>query len=252
MNVWVVWATLAGNVQNPVVSSVGNFKGISAGDRVDAQYNCTATVLPAEIVTDADRPKLSGKNETAPPGGNRIDGAPLKNGADKKWDISRRLKSTLNSNVNPPFPPQFLTNDKTFPKPQDPLVGNDDASTQDETNDPYANNRKLTSSDPVQRGYGFAGGDTTSTHNLKLEFEEFVRLEINKKWFIVSSNDNWEVHFKFKKEKVDETELGVDVNGDGNVGGPINEASPGQDLNLDGDTVDDITRWVDNGSISAN
>lgn len=32
----------------------------------------------------------------------------------------------------------------------------------------------------------------------------------------------------------------------------MNESSPNQDFNGDGDKTDDITRWVDNGSFSKN
>ena len=158
--------------------------------------------------------------------------------------------------MNPNFIPALLITEKTFPKPKDDLlIGNDDSNVDEETNDPYANNQTLTSDDPVKRAYGFAAGHENATHENKFKFEEFVRLEINKKWFLVSDDDDWEVHFKFKKEKIDEAEIGpegIDVNRDGSVGGPINEGVLGRDFNGDNDEIDDITRWVNDESTSKN
>ena len=258
MIVWVVWANLAGQVQNPVVSSIGDFNGISAGDRVDALYTCTATITPAAIITDMERPKLSGGNEVNPPGNVNINGDELSGGANKKWDISRRVAGTVVSkNLEPPMPEENQVREKTFAMPQNPLIGNDDAGVDDETNDPYNNNQTLTSSDPVQRGFGFLGGHENATHQNKLEFEEFVRLEINRKWFLISGKDSWEVHFKFKKEKIDEGDIGptgFDANGDGDITDPLLESNiqGGTDFNGDGDTDDVITRWIDDTSTSKN
>jgi hypothetical protein len=83
-------------------------------------------------------------------------------------------------------------------------LGNDDFETETEHNDPYIPAGQhgighLFSQD----GPGFPvlepNGNVGSTAEWRLHFKEFSRLQIGKKWFRVSEQELWRLHFKFEK-----------------------------------------------------
>ena len=131
INVWIVWADLNSTVgfiiEDPIVDADNNQEGVE----IFADFTCEATIQPTEIITDDERPNLSGANVTAVTGVN-ISGGSLARGADRKWDLSRRIERTMTINANPQPPLSGL--DKTVQFPTDKLVGNDDNFTNDETN----------------------------------------------------------------------------------------------------------------------
>ena len=250
MNVWTVWTSLNGNVQNPVVTPVNSGGGLNVGEEVSATYQCTGTITPASIITDADRPNLTGANSSPPPGGVNARGVTLAGGANRKWDMSRRINRTIAINANPALNLSVLDINIAFPG--DKRIGNDDAGTRDENNDPYGNGGVIRSSDRPTRSFHLQGGGAGSTYDNDTSFEEFARLEIDGTWYLISDPEPWFVHFIFNKENVSEASWGMDTNGDGDQLDQVNEANIGQDLNGDGDQTDVVTRWQDNNTTSAN
>lgn len=248
INVWTVWATINGNVQNPVVKPLSG-GGLQYGTVVNAPYTATATITPTSIFTRSDRPNLTGTNATNPPGGTNAKGDSLAGGAHKKWDMSRRISRVININATPAMTLSLL--DRNINKPSDPLIGNDDAGTGDENNTPSSSGNIQSGDDPT-RGFDRRGGDVGDTYDNDTSFEEFARLEINGKWYLISDPENWGVHFKFVKTATTEAMLGRDVNGDGDQFDDITEAMVGFDGNGDGDTNDVLSFWGNNGSTSSN
>jgi hypothetical protein len=60
--------------------------------------------------------------------------------------------------------------------------GNDDSSTGDETNDP----RAMTSSDTPTDNLAHAGGADGDSFEERAHFQEFVRLELARRWWVIS------------------------------------------------------------------
>ncbi|MBK8538394.1 MAG: hypothetical protein IPL59_26965 [Candidatus Competibacteraceae bacterium] len=82
------------------------------------------------------------------------------------------------------------------------VAGNDDAGVLDENNDPYTapNIGKLLGSDTPSRGILHSSGANGNTVEWRIHFMEFTRLEINRKWYLISDYIPWRVHYKLKKE----------------------------------------------------
>ena len=198
--VWVVWSTIATTdrpiqYQEPV--DVGGFK---LGAFISGGYNFTHTIIPATIITDANRPDLTGANITAPPGGNHWTGDPLSGGANHKWDNSRQLRTKklnpagiADTNFTQPPPPSDIS------YPTDSVEGNDDRGTGDETNDPYSSGGVLTGTDAPGVGIAHAAASNGDTFEWRLHFREFTRLEIEGTWHRISDDYLWRIHLKFKK-----------------------------------------------------
>jgi hypothetical protein len=196
----VVWATTSSTDITISDDSVlvGNPPGI--GRLIEGGYNFTHTIQPATIITDSNRPDFSGAKTTNPPGGNHpiFTNDPLSNGANKKWDNSRQIRTKL---LNPAG---ISNNDFTQPPlvslpnyPNNEVEGNDDRSTADETNDPYASNGTLTGYDSPAYGIADRAGSDGDTYEARLHFREFVRLEIGGTWYRISDFYLWKIHFKF-------------------------------------------------------
>ena len=81
------------------------------------------------------------------------------------------------------------------------LTGNDDAGTGDEDNDPYSNPDigLLVGRDTPTRVMKHNEGANGNTVEWRLHFVEFARLEINGKWYLISDQSPWRVHYKLKK-----------------------------------------------------
>lgn len=199
---WAVFAQIK-TTGGPSPSFSSNATAASPGGSINLQ----ATILPNSILTAADHPRLEGPNDTAPPGGvSQATGNPLSGGADHHWDFSRKSRDRV---VNPSGIPlgNFIVPGDTgmttifgnvpWAYPATWEEGNDDSSTGDETNNPYAS--PMTSTDrPVDNLLHSAGanGDTFEDH---AQFLEFVRLEINKRWWVISAHFPWRVHMKVQK-----------------------------------------------------
>lgn len=215
INVWVVWSTISDSdiaINEIIIPDHGVVRG---------GYEFNATIEPATIITDADRPKLSGTKDTDPPGGNNICGSPLSGGATMHWDISRQIRakiaSTPNGWNNSDWLPPACINVDIANYPGNAIEGNDDAGTGDENNDPYnaPGKGKLISTDRPTRGVKHSAGALNDTIEVRLHFKEFTRLEINKKWYSISDPYLWRIHFKMKKVNILESAVNVDLNGDG-------------------------------------
>jgi len=152
--------------------------------------------------------------------------------------------------TNPPLP--LVPEDTNTNFPSDPVIGNDDATPFDETNNPYANAGKLTSVDPPARTQRLLGGHIGDTYRSQLWFQEFARLEIEGVWHVISDPLLWRVDFRMIKRQVTEAMWNRDYNGDGDVNDNVTEALAGGDLNGDMDNNDLVGFWDDNGSVAAN
>jgi hypothetical protein len=211
--VWIVWAV--GSVtetHNPAGqnSSDNNLFSITGG------FNFEFRIQPASIIPDNpildDVPDFKGDKTVDPPDVPATDtdvyqqGIGLAGGANKKWDVSRRLihKIVNPSNVTLPEDPSdpggviFNTNYSTFPS--DPVVGNDDRGVlEDEMNDPYDDFKRITSRDNPQFFLRNADGAIGDTVEHRVNFQEFARLQIGDSWYVISDYLLWRFHLKFKK-----------------------------------------------------
>jgi hypothetical protein len=137
-----------------------------------------------------------------PPGSN-ICGTALAGGMDHKWDMSRqrRLRNLDPAGLLPAIgvaaPPACLDNAGVFPGDRE--TGNDDSSTNDETNDPYANGGVITSSDDPTRNYPDSVGVDGDTLEQRLQFREFARLEFHGTIWNVSHFSPWRIHYRVHK-----------------------------------------------------
>lgn len=214
VTVWVVWATLEATP-----------RGISdlpapIGASLSAGYNFTATIHPATIVTDQDRPKLSGERSAVPPGGKNYADMDLAEGASMKWDMSRQLRQK-----HVQLPAGWQITDFVTPEthrevanyPESDIVGNDDASVGDEDNDPYApaHIAKITSWDEPEAGPKHAKGAVGDQIEIRSQFREFARLNLDAQWYRISDFQEWQVDFKLTKRLVSEDAEMLDLNGDG-------------------------------------
>lgn len=201
LRVWTVWTTISSTDIAIQYHEPANIAG-QTGAFIDGGYNFTHTIQPTTIITDANRPDLSGARLNAPPGGTHpIFGDPLSNGADVKWDNSRQIRlKRVNPNsipladlVQPPGP-------NSVSYPNDDVEGNDDRTNGDpETNDPYANSGVLTGTDSPNDGIAHSAGAAGNTYEMRYQFREFSRLEIQGTWYRISDYYLWRLHIKFKK-----------------------------------------------------
>jgi hypothetical protein len=171
-----------------------------------ATVKFAADIFPASILA-GDRPKLDGPNDTPPPGGvSPATGNPLSGGADHHWDFSRKSREKI---INPngiPLASMTLPGDADMARffanaPWDYPVrweeGNDDSSTDDETNDPYGPG--MTSKDSPTDALAHTGGSDGDTFEDRIQFQEFVRLELDKTWWVISHMFPWRFHGRVRK-----------------------------------------------------
>lgn len=215
LHLWVVWCDITSKTTPNETGDQGTFFLVKMG------YEFTHTIKPATLITAVDRPDLSGANTTSvpPAGGKNYAGNALSGGATKKWDSSRRIRQkTLNpSSVALPGDASFHDNFHNFPSVSDGdgrpggagaisfrdwlVAGNDDAGVGDEDNNPYTapHTGKLWGIDTPSRGILHSAGADGNTVEWRLHFQEFARLEINGKWYLISDFYPWRVHYKLKK-----------------------------------------------------
>jgi len=169
-----------------------------------ATVTFAADIFPQSILV-GDRPRLDGANDTPPPGGvSPATGNPLAGGADHHWDFSRKSRVKM---INPkgiplanmtadPNQARFFAN-APWGYPARWEEGNDDSSTGDETNDPYGGT--MTSRDTPTDNFAHAGGADGDTFEDRTQFQEFVRLELAKTWWVVSHMFPWRIHERVRK-----------------------------------------------------
>jgi hypothetical protein len=199
---WSVFATI-----RATTGPNDTFNANATRARPGAEADFEATIHPASILTDADRPRLDGPNDSDPPGGTHIPtGNPLAGGADHHWDFSRKSRTRL---INPNGIPlnslvvpgdtaaANILNNAPWDYPSTWEEGNDDASPLDENNDPYAG--PMTSHDGPGLLISHSGGADGDTFERRLHFREFVRLEINRRWWVISHHFPWRVHMRVQK-----------------------------------------------------
>jgi hypothetical protein len=204
LRVWVVWATITAPTENAIKYEEPVNIDVAAGKTgafISGGYGFLHKIAPSEIITDNDRPDLSGNKTTDPPGGtNPFNGGQLKNGADKIWDNSRQFRSKVlnpggiaNSDFSQPPPinvPDYPSND---------VEGNDDTSVIDEINDPYSNSANLIGIDTPGIGIAHNAGADNDTFEFRFHFREFTRLELQGTWYRISDYFPWRIHIRFKK-----------------------------------------------------
>jgi hypothetical protein len=234
---WVVWST-ASSSANPIYKELQEARKIVSGG-----YDVIHTISPADIITQSDRPDLSGPKSSNPPNvpsgdtGVANKGVSLAGGADKKWDSSRQIRRRV---VNPDsivFDPALhdITKYTTYLNyPSDDVCGNDDKTADDEYNDPYTvpYAGAVCGEDAPQRTPYHSEGNLNNTFEIRNHMRAFARLNIGGKWYRISDWYLWKVHFKFKKQNESEATWGLDFNGDG-------------------DQLDTVPVWRDNGSFIA-
>jgi hypothetical protein len=217
LNVWVIGADISLKDRKPRGNGDdGESFTIALG------YTFNYVIKPTNLVT-GDYPDLKGRNSkpVPPKGGLHYDGTALTNGADTKWDCSRivRLKVINPSGVrlSGGHTPEMNKTYDQYPSIDDGdgrpggaeaisfedwlAVGNDDNNLFDEENDPYAEGMlgQLKSWDSPRVGMLHADGKDGDTVEWRLHFQEFVRLEINGKWYVVSDHFPWRVHYLLKR-----------------------------------------------------
>ncbi len=191
MHVWVVEARIsATSIPFHESPTADGALTISGG------FSFEHEILPLEMLDTAEIPNLKGPNETGAPGDVNSCGKSLLPGADHKWDNSRQIRGKMVNSHG--FAIGCLDQlNSTYPTVS--VVGDDDSRNKlDETNNPYPLG-KLTGTDTPSRTWKETVGQNGNTIEHRLHFQEFTRLEINKKWFRVSVPKYWRVHFKFKK-----------------------------------------------------
>jgi hypothetical protein len=252
--VWVVWCDGAApqNVSvTPSGATTGDATSPAPGSTFVVPSNTLRyfefTINPVEIITDTDVPKLSGAKSA----NNALPGAAvLQTGADKKWDVSRRIRikhenpaptTILRSHLwgSPNHTEGLDAYAASFPStaievlfyPTDEREGNDDRGVGDEDNDPYSNTQsvgagiaptakgKLASRDDVTTPFilqstGNVGEQTT----IKVQFGEFVRLELGSGsyavWYRASDFVNWQAIQRFQRGASGMSDNGSTVSND--------------------------------------
>ncbi len=209
MHVWVVWTTAAATAI-PIAVNV-----TAAACSVKGGYNFTHTIAPAAIIGAAgdDVPDLTGANDGTRPvpnvagtdGNVYQKGVNLSGGVNAKWDSSRQARQKVINPANIPFATNgnhnalFYTNYPDWPTGN--LVGNDDATANDENNNPYAGASKgtLLGTDNPTTAPLHVEGANGNTFEIRFHCKEFTRLQINGTWFRISDDFLWRIHFKFSK-----------------------------------------------------
>ncbi|MEW6358561.1 MAG: hypothetical protein AB1696_19660 [Planctomycetota bacterium] len=257
---WVVWAEPEGKVRVYDFVNFNKSVGYGIHGRVAMRwiiapyyprdpYKADATVY--SIWDDRhDIPDLRGPNTTPVPGSGQVhavSGTDLRKGADSKWDVSRQWTAVIEN-------PDGLTRQemaafsktsltaayftgqpalRTIPVryPSDPVIGNDDASTLYEDNNPYDDYSKdlsvtlsvtpqgevlnvmtvqkrdnkfwgtLASLDAPQTGIVHDVGDPNDTFVQAWNFKEFVRIELGGTWYRISSDYENQWYFFYSARK---------------------------------------------------
>jgi len=262
-NVWIVWADLKTTRVTPAtyysqtVTTPRRPAETGPGASISSDWNFSAEVQPKTIVTDAERPDLSGAPETDVPnryakhaGEGDEFGQP-----DHKWDISRQMRIRVKS-------PNIGTNDlydikgtfydnlpnanliePTCPKPgtdsypENPLEGNDNSSEFSKDTNPYeapSIGLLLDRDGPNQPFVLNKSPNLGDTIQFHMQFKEFCRLELGRKWYLISAHMPWRLDARLKKTWI-ASEDDENLNGiaDGHEGKMRNNSSISTETNSD-------------------
>lgn len=201
LRVWIIWTNITVSDVPIAYTDPVNVGGGNQGAHITGGYRFIHRIQPRSVITDPDRPNLSGANTAPPPGGTHpLFGVPLTTGVDRKWDTSRQIRAKIfnpaaiaNASFTQPPPvsvARYPTND---------VVGNDDRSTGDEVNRPYANNGVLNGYDSPGLGIAHSAASDGDTFEWRLHFREFARVELNGVWHRISDFFLWRIHLKFRR-----------------------------------------------------
>ncbi|MCE0499138.1 MAG: hypothetical protein LV481_14450 [Methylacidiphilales bacterium] len=141
----------------------------------------------------------------SPPGTSDLGG-----GANMKWDVSRRYSFPISNPASIPrgkftsgfgtIYSQAIPSGNAVSLPSNPLIGNDDASTADEDDNPYAACTttnlthaigQITSLDRPTLWMPNAGGSEGNTLEQSFLMQEFVRVQIGSSWYVISDPLLW-------------------------------------------------------------
>jgi hypothetical protein len=196
LNVWVV----SGTIEDPSISQQPTLLEGGLGKVIQSTLLFTMRINPSTVITDPERPKL--QEAAAGPGGVTACGKDLRMGANMRWDISRQVRLSYNKSRNFAFAAK-CEDDRINSYPtgvEANIVGNDDAETADEVDDPYPDNKAfLTSLDNPSRYLSDATASLGDTIEFKMYFREFGRLKIGDVWFRISDFKLWRTVYKFVK-----------------------------------------------------
>jgi hypothetical protein len=197
LTIWAVFARITAS-GTPAVTTNTN----ATRFRAQAVADFTATIIPRSIITDADRPDLSGTNTVDPPdNGTQVCARALAGGADHKWDISRRTRQhVLNPAGLTPVPASDTCLWSNAGYPANNVEGNDDTHTGDENNDPYGSGGTLTSHDPPSDFIEHNQGADGDTFEIRAHFQEIARLEYRRTWWRISHALPWRFHIRTRKD----------------------------------------------------
>jgi len=201
----------------------------------------THTISPSTIITRVDRPSFSGSVSSPPnvPSGDTgvyNKGVSLAGGVNAKWDSSRQNKTNVlnpNSlNFNNFGDIKYYTTYVNYPS--DDACGNDDEGAGDEDNDPYSapHQGAVFGYDDPNYPAPHSEGSIDNTFEIRNHFRGFARLQLGTTWYRISDWYLWRSHFKFKKQNE-------------------SEAAWNLDFNQDGDKLDNVPVWRNDGSSTA-
>ena len=226
ITVWIVWVTGSLNAVPAKDFSTKSDTTISGTPTISAKltsktdWQFVFTIAPSEIVDKTkDIPDLQGANNPTPkvPGAGTISPSPagsdLAGGVDHKWDMSRRYAFFISNPTAIPrgkFTADFgkvydadVPSGFVVPLPDDSLIGNDDfGDTSPENDDPYNPCSdahlvhavgQMSSYDQPTLYMPDAGGTPNATFEQSLLAQEFARLQIGGRWYLVSDPVLWKV-----------------------------------------------------------
>ncbi len=188
-------------------------------------FDIQADIPDLTGLIDTNKAPVPGTGQTSPSPGE----APLASGANRKWDVSRRLQFVISNPKSIPHG-KFSTgegqlyianipNGTAVSFPTDPLIGNDDGQVDDEMDTPYADpsiansaQATLFSSDRPQLSMPDAGiVDNTYTMQQTLLFQEFVRVQIGAKWYVIGDPVLWHINLNLKSQNLQWIDNGSDI-----------------------------------------
>ena len=190
LNVWVVWDNIQLTSQGtPKMDTTLTVAEGVPSTFLDAGYESDHTIVPPNILTDADRPDMSGVNVTPVAGATHhhelTTNLTLADGVNSKWDPSQQYRIKLVIESTPTTFPHSSFPGKTILRPWTtraiPLLGNDDIYTHQTA----ARTRMRTTASSTIRGHGRVRRRRGWRQRWRLTFEwrlqciDFGRAEIN-------------------------------------------------------------------------
>jgi hypothetical protein len=253
MDVWVVWVEIKPKDKPNAPTWWQSVDTMPDGTQLlapvaFAAWKFEGIVHPASMVSNAanaEIPDLKGAPKTDTPEVGKqhtFDGSTFIR-PENKWDMSRQIRVKVRApNIGSG---EF---DSTWPNlfsglpsasimkesyPTNTLYGNDDSGGQpNEYTNPYNNSGKLGDYDrPLIHGPNHDRPATGSTYEMRWQFREFSRLEINGKWYRVSDWFLWRLHMKATKKP------GITVDPDNDPTTPNSQQGTGFDN--DGSATDE-------------